>query len=67
MPNYIGFQEVPSYSQARPVLAKGKVERGGRVDVLLQELGGTEKSPTRVKNGWCAMIGGVFPQIELGM
>ena len=67
MADKVWFHQVTSYSRVPPLLAKGKVKRGGRVDVLLQELGGTEKSLTRVKNGWCAMVWGIFPQVELWM
>ena len=44
MADKVWFHQVTSYSRVPPLLAKGKVKRGGRVDVLLQELGGSEKS-----------------------
>ena len=44
MADKVWFHQVTSYSRVPPLLAKGKVKRGGRVDVLLQELSGSEKS-----------------------
>ena len=44
MADKVWFRQVTSYSRVPPLLARAKVKHGGRVDVLLQELGGSEKS-----------------------